>query len=570
MNSPDQAPTSAPRRALEDSDAPPQEETVSLLRRLEFQQVLSAVSTCFINLPAEEIDSHINRVLGRVASFLGFNLAAISKFSGLGNVGEVTHIWTAEELPPIPPGFTELDFPWVATRLTQGCPVHLPCLGDLPPAGQRDRQTYGRLAVHSAYNWPLHVGRAVVGCLCLASVGDTRSFPVQFEEELRLLAQIMASTLSRMRADQALRESEARLSLAADAAEVGLWSLNLATRCFWLTKKTRELFHFPADEAMTFERFLSLVHPDDQELIRQTLQTLVQSKSEGHVEYRIVRPDASVRWMFSRGRVRCDNPGEPDYLMGVSMDITARKQAEAETQEMRDSLVHLTRVNKLGVLSGSLAHELNQPLGIILSNAQAAQELLAQEPPDVSEVQAILTDIVAADRHASEVIERLRTLLKRGQVVLQPLPLNQVIDEVLHLARAYFIGRGVTVVCELVPDLPPIAGDRVQLQQLVLNLILNAAEAMAANAPGTRRLHLQTMFHQGRVRASVRDEGCGLPDDPERLFQPFHTTKPQGLGLGLAICRSIVAAHHGRLWAEPYPERGAAFHFELPVAASPD
>ncbi len=532
--------------------------------------MLSAVSTCFINLPAEEIDSHINRVLGRVASFLGFNLAAISKFSGLGNVGEVTHIWTAEELPPIPPGFTELDFPWVATRLTQGCPVHLPCLGDLPPAGQRDRQTYGRLAVHSAYNWPLHVGRAVVGCLCLASVGDTRSFPVQFEEELRLLAQIMASTLSRMRADQALRESEARLSLAADAAEVGLWSLNLATRCFWLTKKTRELFHFPADEAMTFERFLSLVHPDDQELIRQTLQTLVQSKSEGHVEYRIVRPDGSVRWMLSRGRVRCDNPGEPDYLMGVSIDITARKQAEAETQELRDSLMHLTRVNKLGVLSGSLAHELNQPLGIILSNAQAAQELLAQEPPDVSEVQAILTDIVAADRHASEVIERLRTLLKRGQVVLQPLPLNQVIDEVLHLARAYFIGRGVTVVCELVPDLPPIAGDRVQLQQLVLNLILNAAEAMAANAPGTRRLHLQTMFHQGRVRASVRDEGCGLPDDPERLFQPFHTTKPQGLGLGLAICRSIVAAHHGRLWAEPYPERGAAFHFELPVAASPD
>ena len=136
----------------------------------------------------------------------------------------------------------------------------------------------------------------------------------------------------------------------------------------------------------------------------------------------------------------------------------------------------------------------------------------------------------------------------------------------LHLTQADLIGRGVTVVCELSPDLPPIAGDRVQLQQLMLNLILNAVEAMSTNAPGTRRLHLQTTLHQGRVRASVRDEGGGLPADAERLFQPFYTTKPQGLGLGLAICRSLVAAHHGRLWTEPHSERGAVFHFELPVA----
>jgi two-component system sensor kinase FixL len=250
----------------------------------------------------------------------------------------------------------------------------------------------------------------------------------------------------------------------------------------------------------------------------------------------------------------------------VIRDITQQKRAERETQELRDSLAHLTRVSTLGALSGSLAHELNQPLGIILSNAQAAQELLAQEPPDLAEVQAILADIVTADRRAGEVIERLRTLLKRGQVTLQPLLLNQVIEEVLHLTRADLIGRGVTVNLELAPDLPSIAGDRVQLQQLVLNLILNAAEAMAADVPDARRLHLQTRLHEGRVRASVRDEGAGLPEDTDRLFQPFYTTKPQGLGLGLAICRSIVAAHQGRLWAEPHPERGAVFHFELPVA----
>jgi C4-dicarboxylate-specific signal transduction histidine kinase len=250
----------------------------------------------------------------------------------------------------------------------------------------------------------------------------------------------------------------------------------------------------------------------------------------------------------------------------VIRDITQQKQAELEARELRDNLTHLTRVNTLSALSGSLAHELNQPLGIILTNAQAAQDLLLQEPPDLAEVQAILADIVTADRRAGEVIERLRSLLKRGQVFLQPLPLNQVIEEVLHLTRADLIGRGVTVISELAPDLPPIAGDRVQLQQLLLNLILNAVEAMAANAPGARRLYLQTRLHQGRVRASVRDEGAGLPADAERLFQPFYTTKPQGLGLGLAICRSLVATHRGRLWAEPHSERGAVFHFELPVA----
>jgi C4-dicarboxylate-specific signal transduction histidine kinase len=241
-----------------------------------------------------------------------------------------------------------------------------------------------------------------------------------------------------------------------------------------------------------------------------------------------------------------------------------------ETHELRGDLAHLTRVNTLSALSGSLAHELNQPLGIILSNAQAAQAYLLQDPPDVTEVQAILADIVAADRRAGEVIERLRALLKRGQLSLQPLLLNQVIEGVLHLVRADLSRRGVTAVCELAPDLPLIAGDHVQLQQLVLNLILNAADAMATNDPGMRRLRLQTRLDQNKVRASVRDEGSGLPRDAERLFQPFYTTKPQGLGLGLAICRSIVAAHHGQLWAEPHPEGGAVFHFELPVAGSPD
>jgi PAS domain S-box-containing protein len=277
--------------------------------------------------------------------------------------------------------------------------------------------------------------------------------------------------------------------------------------------------------------------------------------------------EGSGKWLLLSTDPIQDATGNVIGVVHVGRDITEARRAERESRDLRDNLTHLTRVNTLGVLSGSLAHELNQPLGIILSNAQAAQELLQQEPPDVAEVQEILSDIVAADRRAGEVIERLRALLKRGQVSLHPLSLDKVIADVLQLMQADLIGRGITVVSELAPDLPLIKGDRVQLQQLLLNLILNAAEAMAANAPDARRLHLQTMLQQGRVRASLRDVGGGLPADVERLFEPFYTTKAQGLGMGLAICRSIVAAHHGRLWAEPHPERGAVFHFELPAAS---
>ena len=369
--------------------------------------------------------------------------------------------------------------------------------------------------------------------------------------------------------------TEARLAAGVELAGLGYYEVDYGERTCFMDDRFREICGLPADvrEGIApVEFWMEHVHPDDRQFLLDERQRLHDGRfHQISAEYRYLHPAQGQKWIHHLARVAGRSaPGGAVRTFGVIRNITPYKRAEMETHELRGNLTHLTRVNTLGALSGSLAHELNQPLGIILSNAQAAQELLAQEPPDVAEVQAILADIVAADRRAGEVIERLRALLKHGQVSLQPLPLNQVIEEVLHLIRADLIGRGVTVVRELAPDLPPIMGDRVQLQQLVLNLVLNAAEAMAANAPGARRIHLRTMLHRGRVRASVRDEGGGLPADAERLFQPFYTTKPQGLGLGLAICRSIVAGHHGQLWAEPHREPGAIFQFELPVGGSPD
>ncbi len=247
--------------------------------------------------------------------------------------------------------------------------------------------------------------------------------------------------------------------------------------------------------------------------------------------------------------------------------IRAAQNGEAQARHL-DELAHLARGTTLSELSGALAHELNQPLAIILSNAQAAQRLLMQTPPDVAEVREILTDIVAADHHAGEIIQQMRSRLKRGDPTLEPLELNEVVAELLHLINADLMARGASVTCDFSASLPPIRGDRRQLQQVVLNLLLNGADAMSANMPGTRRLHVATARHGGGVRISVRDEGCGLPIDAEQLFEPFFSTKPQSLGMGLAICRSILRAHHGRVWAELHPECGAVFHVELPVLQS--
>jgi two-component system, LuxR family, sensor kinase FixL len=362
-----------------------------------------------------------------------------------------------------------------------------------------------------------------------------------------------------------LRENAESMSLAAGAAQLALWRWDIPRDLVWVSPSGRRLFGIPEGDVIRLPRFLDTLHPEDHEATRQAVMRSLEGDGAFRAEYRVLLPDGLVRWIGARGKVEFNGSRAPVRMLGVSLDITERKVAELEAGQHRAELMHLTRVTTLSELSGSLAHELNQPLATILSNAQAAQHLLVQTPPDVAEVRDILTDIVAEDRRAGEVIRRLRALLKRGETVLSPLSLNDVIKEVLQLTHAELIERGVAVIRDLAPDLPEICGDRIQLQQVVLNLILNGADAASANAPGSHRLHIATMRYDNAVRASVRDEGCGLPADVERLFEPFFTTKPQGLGMGLAICRSIIGAHQGRLWAEPNPERGAIFYLELPA-----
>lgn len=303
-----------------------------------------------------------------------------------------------------------------------------------------------------------------------------------------------------------------------------------------------------------------------------------------------VRALEAVTSVLARGQQHCEIEYDdatashhPRYALSVEAleradggavvtrsDVTARHDAQMKIAEQQRELAHLSRVAALGEMSGALAHELNQPLASISSNAEAARILLRRHPTDTAELDEILRDIFAEDQRAAQVIRRLRALLKRGETNLQPVDTNELVSDVLDLAHSELIRRRVSVTSVIAPNLPPVLGDRVQLQQVLLNLILNACEAMRSLDTRDRRLLIIARPDDGdRVQFSVRDCGSGIPTDLiERLFEPFVTTKPDGLGLGLSISRTIVAAHGGRLWAENNPEAGATLHCTLALASA--
>ena len=619
-------------------------------------------------------------------------------------------------------------------------------------------------------------------------------------------------------AEQALRESEERLDLATVSAGAGIWVMNMDTSTVWVTDKLRELFRFAPDEELSFERFLEVIHPEDRKSVRESVRESQEKRESLRVEYRIVQPGGSIRWIVSRGRPYPKAPGQPERLMGVSSDVTQRKMTElqlgesqtllsalvdstsdmiwsvdserfglltfnrglseyflsqrgirievgmdpgdllpteeyaekwrmfyrraledgsftieykvyagtrtlqlnlnrlkrddvvfgvsvfgqditerkraedavsesearyrrlyesmmdgyvlvgmdgrilkcnesyrvmtgyepeellgltyrdltpgkwhdihqqfierqvlsrgysevyeieyrkkdgtvfpvelrtfllkneagsnigmwaivrditsrklieSEARKLREEIAHVTRVSTLGELTSSLAHEINQPLAAILSNAQAAKRFLLQDQPDMKEVAEILGDIIRDDNRAAEVIRKIRSLLKKEEAQYESLSLNDIIEDILNVIRNDTALAALSIEKEFDPSLPAVWGDRIQMQQVILNLVLNAAEAMREAGHDHRRLTVRTSKKDGRfAEVSIRDVGPGIGENnSSRLFEPFYTTKSGGMGMGLAISENIVKSHNGEIRAENNPDRGATFSFTVP------
>jgi PAS domain S-box-containing protein len=374
----------------------------------------------------------------------------------------------------------------------------------------------------------------------------------------------------RKRAERSLRESEERLAFAAASANVGIWRLDLKTNDLWLTDHCRSMFGFGAGQPTTLRGLLDAVHPEDRHILDGSMALATKQGAPVGVEFRVAVPGKDVRWLVARGHSIADPVGSPLRFSGIFADITDRKTAEADLEMQRQEVSHLMRVSVLGELSGAIAHELNQPLTAILAYAQAARRILDTKNPQLDRIADVLDDIVHEDNRASEVIRRLHGLLRRGEAKSEAVSLNDLVESTLRLLHSELISRKIRVDVVLENNLAPISGDPIQLQQVLLNLFVNAMDAMNGTPASERLLVVKTRAAGGgMIEASISDRGRGIPEtERSKIFVPFFTTKNHGLGLGLSICAKIVKAHGGRLKIDNNAEGGVTASIALPVSTA--
>ena len=379
---------------------------------------------------------------------------------------------------------------------------------------------------------------------------------------------IIRDITHRKRGEAALRESEERMSLAAEAANLAMWEWNLSTDEVWSTRTRPDLPGPPVSEKATFESFISRLHIDDRDRIREALKEAINSGEDFDAEFRVALSDGGVRWMVARGRVQVNEHGRPLRILGISIDITTRKQAEFQAQQQRDELGHLSRVAVMGEMAASIAHELNQPLSGIISNARAGERFIDRGDVDLGELRDLLADIVADGRRAGDVIRGIQSMVKKGASARQRVNLNDLVMNVVHIVNPDATLHSCKMETLLEPNLPPIEADPIQLQQVLINLVINAFDAMRNTPLGRRKIVIATEWNgESTISASVRDYGVGISKEArERLFDHFFTTKAEGLGMGLGIVRSIVESHGGTVAAENVAGGGARFHFALPAS----
>jgi two-component system, LuxR family, sensor kinase FixL len=385
---------------------------------------------------------------------------------------------------------------------------------------------------------------------------------------------VMGLELSRnvLRASRLLRDlqrSEQQLTLAAAAGKMSLWEWDFPTNRIWVNNAGRAVYGVLPDETLDFQRFVATLHASDRPVLERAVEIALAGPEPYAADYRVDLPDGSLRWIAARGKVERDSQGRALRMRGISMDITERKEAELESALHRQELAHLSRVSVLGELSGTLAHELNQPLAAILGNAQVGRRMARDPAPDLNEIAAILDDVADDAKRAGGIIHGMRAMFRKDSATeADAVDLNEAVEQVLGLLHSEVIARRAKVEFHPSDTLAPAAAGRVEVQQVVINLVLNGMDAMKGSPEGGR-IRITTSQEDSRLHLVVRDYGPGIPAEMmPRLFEPFATTKAGGLGLGLAISRGIAERFRGELTAENHPEGGALFRLTLPTAGN--
>jgi signal transduction histidine kinase len=530
----------------------------ALDERLRFERVLSEVSADLVHAPAPGIDAEIASWLKGILRPFGLDRAELGLFAD----DDSSRNRLAAELP------------FCAAEVRHDRVVRASSLLDLPAEADADRRTLGAAGVQSLLAVPLAAGDRALGFLAVMTLREKRRWSDDMVRGIRLVGDAFAGALSRRDTEAALQSTDSLTSTVLSSLSAQVAVLDREGTVIQASRPWSEQAGEPdglppaGTDYLAFQRARA---PQDSnaEAIGRAIEAVVSSHAadgDRRLEYARTGSDGERWYEVIVTPLRRPEGG----AVIAHYDCTARKRAEAEAQHHREDAVHSARAATLGELAAGLAHELNQPLGAILTNVQAARRLVAIQPPQTELLSEILDDVAADDRRASEVIRRMRALLYKGELEFLPVDLNELIRDVLRLLASDAILRQTRINPQLEPDLPGVVGDRVQLQQVLLNLLINSLEAMRDTELDRRRVIIRTSQPRPPlVQVAVQDQGTGFESHVlGRIYDPFFTTKQDGLGMGLSISRSIVEAHGGRIRAFNNPQGGAIVTVTLPACVT--
>jgi C4-dicarboxylate-specific signal transduction histidine kinase len=391
--------------------------------------------------------------------------------------------------------------------------------------------------------------------------------PSQHDQEIILqITHLAGVAIQRKLAEDALRRSEAYLAETQGLTHTGSWAFNAITALYWSEENFRIWDVDPQQGLPDRETVLQRIHPEDRGRVLEHVQNAVRERRDYAVEFRIVLPNGAVRYIHGLGHPAFSASGELVEVVGTNVDVTDRKRAEEALRQAQADLAHVSRVTTMGELTASLAHEVNQPIAAAVTNANTCLRWLTRDQPDLEEARAAASRIVKDATRAADIISRIRLHFRKGTLERELVDVNEVIREMIVFLRSEAMRYSISFRTELEPDLHQVMGDRVQLQQVLMNLMMNGIEAMK-DMEGARELAIESKRGENEhILVSVSDTGVGLPpQQADQIFNAFFTTKVQGTGMGLSISRTIVESHGGRLWAADNSPRGASFCLTLPA-----
>ncbi len=544
---------------------------VSLEEHLTFERLLADLSARLANVSGDQLEMEIESGLKQLLEFLDFDRSNFGEFTADGWATILCSV-AAEGVERYPPGPVPTFAGWYLNRLRTERIVRVRSIADLPPAAIEEAEYFRQSGIRSSVGIPLHVGGRIVSFINFSAFRSTREWPDELIARLKVVGEVMAQALVRKRSETALLVSEERWRSMFEASNLGISIIDQDLHYVTTNSAFQAMLGYTADELLRLTP-VDVTAEEDLDVTRTRLAELQQGDRHHYEtvkQYR--RKDGTTMWGHVYASAVQDAESGTKMFIGTLIDITATKHAQDALRATQSKLAHITRLTTIHEVTAAIAHEVNQPLAAIVANGSAALRWLRKTPPEVAEAAANVNQIVSDGHRASEVVASIRGLFKKDAHAKVMLDVNAVIREVLELLQGELSSKRVSVRTKLSRNLPQILADHVQLQQVVLNLVTNAVEAVSDNSVGSRVLNVSSKRGQSEeVIIAVEDSGLGIdPKDLDRIFDAFFTTKSHGMGMGLSICRSIVEAHGGRLWVSARLPHGSIFYLTLPSVAADD